>query len=453
VDDLQWFLAIDGQQQGPFTRKTLVDKLLLLSKAADVHVWNEEMDGWKPPREVAEIAREIQGRRRPTPPAPPPIPLPRRVPAPPGLSMAGHPPRGLPSPSGTAAPVPATHASQAALSADLDPASMLETPPPLSSAFRPSGSHPVQPRNGVAVAAAAEAGLVPVAPLPHAESDALNALNLGSSWRGQGSGAVAGMASEATSRPSATWDIPGGEQPRQRNLKLVLGFVGVVAVICAIVAFTVIKRPAPVVAESRPSATPTTEDGFAKLADKLAQEAADSKALVPPPPPAPVPPTEPPPAPPKAGGRGGKRAVVGSRGSARTSPPRAAPVAPATPPSREAARFGDTSGRQVQIQTGTSSGRGTPGQSDITRVINNNKGGIKICYQRALLRDNTLTHGKISLRLSIGISGRVKNVKVDGPQSFRALDPCIRDVISRWVFPQSSEEYATEFSYVFQGNE
>jgi hypothetical protein len=44
-------------------------------------------------------------------------------------------------------------------------------------------------------------------------------------------------------------------------------------------------------------------------------------------------------------------------------------------------------------------------------------------------------------------------VGVDGPAPFRALEPCIKDVLSRWVFPASSEEYGTAFSYVFQGAE
>ena len=95
----------------------------------------------------------------------------------------------------------------------------------------------------------------------------------------------------------------------------------------------------------------------------------------------------------------------------------------------------------------------TPAQGDITRVVNNNKGGIKVCYQRALLRDNSLTHGKIDVTVTIGISGRVKNVSIEGPATFRTLDPCIKDVLSRWVFPASSEEYGTAFSYVFQGAE
>jgi len=97
--------------------------------------------------------------------------------------------------------------------------------------------------------------------------------------------------------------------------------------------------------------------------------------------------------------------------------------------------------------------RSGPSQSDISRVISNNRNGIKTCYQRALLRDSSLTHGKVTVTLSIGISGRVKRVVVDGPTQFRAVEPCMREVVSRWAFPQASEEYGTEFVYVFQGNE
>ena len=58
------------------------------------------------------------------------------------------------------------------------------------------------------------------------------------------------------------------------------------------------------------------------------------------------------------------------------------------------------------------------------------------------------------MKLSIGISGRVKHMSLDGPAQFKLLlEPCIKDVVQRWVFPQASEEYGTEFPLVFQGNE
>jgi hypothetical protein len=94
-----------------------------------------------------------------------------------------------------------------------------------------------------------------------------------------------------------------------------------------------------------------------------------------------------------------------------------------------------------------------PSQTDISRVISNNGLGIETCYRRARLRDSNLTRGKIVVGVTIGMSGRVKGVRVDGPAFFRILRPCVRETVFRWVFPPSSDDYATEFSYVFQGNE
>ena len=129
--------------------------------------------------------------------------------------------------------------------------------------------------------------------------------------------------------------------------------------------------------------------------------------------------------------------------------PTTAPPAPVADNSANS-RYRDSHNLNI---TGGGINRPAPSQADISRVINNNRGGIKNCYQRALLRDNSLTHGKISVKVTIGISGRVKHTAIDGPPQFRALDPCIKEVVGRWAFPQASDEYGTEFVYVFQGNE
>ena len=73
-DGIEWFLALEGAQQGPFTRKLLVDRLLTLPKDADVHVWNDRMDGWKPPVDVPDVARDLAARRAPPLPVRPPVP-------------------------------------------------------------------------------------------------------------------------------------------------------------------------------------------------------------------------------------------------------------------------------------------------------------------------------------------------------------------------------------------
>ena len=66
VDDLvQWYMALDGNRTGPFTRSKLVERLAPLAKSADVHIWNEKLDGWKPPAAVPEIAAETPAVARP----------------------------------------------------------------------------------------------------------------------------------------------------------------------------------------------------------------------------------------------------------------------------------------------------------------------------------------------------------------------------------------------------
>src|SRR5205809_3574535 len=40
-----------------------------------------------------------------------------------------------------------------------------------------------------------------------------------------------------------------------------------------------------------------------------------------------------------------------------------------------------------------------------------------------------------------------RSVSLDAPAAFRSMEPCVRDVMSRWAFPPSSAEYGTEFPY------
>ncbi len=87
------------------------------------------------------------------------------------------------------------------------------------------------------------------------------------------------------------------------------------------------------------------------------------------------------------------------------------------------------------------------------KVIEENLHGVTVCYQRALASDAGLTFGKVTVKLGIGISGRVKHVTSDGPPRFRILlEPCIKEAASRWVFPKASEEYGAEFPFVFKND-
>ncbi len=456
VDNVEWYLAVDGTQTGPFTRGRLIDKVLTTPKDADVHVWNADLDAWKPPKDVPEINADLTRRRRlPTPVPPPPLrrptgPLPVAA-APDGRSGAGGAmglglvpleavteALNLPAPglkkngvgSGIAASAAGAGASAAGAAQNalhsfglgdlLDEGEPGATPPPI-------GARGLGP----AVGAKAPDHLAMLTPGPF-------------------------IAPAPVPSPAAMLGAARAAKGRGRQVRLMLAALTVVVVLCGIVALWIFRRPTPPLVGSAPTGPAPTD--FAGMAEKLAQEEQAAKALAKltgTPPPLVVE-TKPLVAQVETSQKGGKG--KGRKKNQLTAPPpltAASQAGSLTAEQRAAAnRFGDSTGRDVRLSTGTTGGaRSTPAQADISRVISNNRQGIQTCYQRALLRDNTLTHGKVTVRVSIGVSGKVKSVNLDAPAQFRALEPCIRDVMSRWAFPPSSEEYGTEFPVVLQGNQ
>jgi hypothetical protein len=325
---------------------------------------------------------------------------------------------------------------------------------------------PEPKRNGVTAAHAAAAAVPALGP-----DDGLAGLNLGSGRAAMADVALSArpVVLERSAGTAAAMEAASVRPGRARQTKLVLGAVALVVVVCGIVGISMLKRPAGDTTTS-PGSTPSPTTGtadFAAMAAKLAEEEAAAKAKL-----AAEKAKEAPKAPgeaPADPGAGAARADLHRQPGKRHGkkqpalpPPTSPPPLGTTPPVRltaaqqaEANRFGGESAqRDVRVPTSSGGvGRSSPAQADISRVISNNKQGIQTCYQRALLRDNSLTHGKINVRVVISVSGKVRNVSLDAPQSFRALEPCIRDVMSRWAFPPSSEEYSTEFPVVLQGNQ
>jgi predicted Zn finger-like uncharacterized protein len=484
VDDgVQWYMALDGDRSGPFSRKQLLEGMAPLPADADLHVWNEQLGSWKPPGEVPDLAAELAMRRRP--PGPPPFPgAPRRpTPSPPvstlaaaprstgahavaaaigpGVGLRLPPPSGAPASRRATGPV-ARPAGLAAASAtlaegiDVDPSTLLETPGP-----QPHMLHGLAGNNGFAGGAHASGSGVPNgAPAAADKSDMLSTLNLAAAVATISGSSPRLLSAEALYRPDAV-ETPAG---RQRSARIVVAFLCVIALICVVFMLSVTKKPRPTL---HPVAT-VGADPLAGVVDKTPGKPAEAPppiALVPVPAApaaavAPVAPVAPPAAavPAPMGGRLKGKAVRGhaARGrgpAAGVASPGAPSAGPATAEDSANARYRDTSRPGLSITGGGGVSRPGPSQSDISRVINNNRGGIKNCYQRALLRDSSLTHGKITVQVTVGISGRVKRVGIDGPPQFRALDPCIKEVVGRWAFPPGGDEYGTEFAYVFQGNE
>jgi hypothetical protein len=216
-------------------------------------------------------------------------------------------------------------------------------------------------------------------------------------------------------------------------------------------------------------------------ARQQAQPAQSAKVAIDDPPmPGSAPGTEPPPVPTMAvmvpegarPGPGAPAAAGAGAGAAATTP--AATTPPATdpkpiPPSVDPPTFQPSSAatagmserpeRRAPVHVPAAS-RPTapppttmPEPAEIAPIIQRGRADIQSCYQRALRHDPTLVSGKITISIGIGSSGAVKSVALDAPRPLRALEPCIKDAVSRWAFPLSPSEYGTELPIVLQGKE
>ncbi len=409
----------------------LIDKILAVPPGGDVHVWNANLGAWKPPKDVPDVSADLARRRRPS-----------------AVSSTGN----VRRPSGAMPivaprPVPTEisegHSGSNGVSAFNESAdTQISAGPPLP-----------WKRNGVAPVAAA-----PAAPA------AKPGFGLEDLFSGDAGGPAVAVAAPSVALPAAAVSSvsipvarPAAAPARAsgRPVRLIFGAVALAVIVCGIVAVVMLRKPpAPVAAAPAPA--PSGETNFANLAEKLANEQAAEKPAEPPPPAPVIEETKPAVVAkvdaPVKGGKGKGKGHTKGGGSAAVSPTSPPPMTDEQ--LRAAARFGETSTREVRANSGgAASAHSMPAQADISRVINNNRQGIQTCYQRALLRDSTLTQGKVTVRVSIGLSGKVKSVNLDAPAQFRTMESCVRDVMSRWAFPPSSEEYGTEFPVVLQGNQ
>jgi len=109
--------------------------------------------------------------------------------------------------------------------------------------------------------------------------------------------------------------------------------------------------------------------------------------------------------------------------------------------------------RPIAIHHSEQGGSKAAAPTDVSPVIKKGRSDLQSCYQRALRRDPDLTRGRITVSLTIGISGRPTNISLATPERLRALEPCLKDAISHWAFPESATEYGVEFPVLLQGRE
>lgn len=104
--------------------------------------------------------------------------------------------------------------------------------------------------------------------------------------------------------------------------------------------------------------------------------------------------------------------------------------------------------RQEHVQPATAGPTAT--MARVSAVVRNpdNQAGVRSCYERALKSVGRATNGRVDVAVVVGPSGLVRRVALEAPSRLAMVEPCIRRVISRWVFPTNPVEYDAQFPLV-----
>lgn len=510
AEPVEWHLAVDGQQTGPFSRSQLASKVVTQRADAEVYIWKDGLDGWKDPEQVPEIARAVQavrsGRSLPPPPRPPAAPPPPRPLS--SLAKGAGPVRSVSGRGGSGGPaVGAAVASlsdhvagfdegeatqvqplSAALAADLARGDKLpeadarsadleddsdKTPVAhLSSVSSAAGLERANGLNGHgglhgAMNGHHEAGRAPAEAAAHGHASPFFPPPVAADDADDGGPAARAPAPDqsmgAESGLSQVMGL-GGRVSRNPALKYVALAAGVLILGAAVaLAFSgaggggtaVTKRSGPAPSESATKRSPEeAEKAAAEEAQKWfaegegqGQEATEAHKVA------------------HIGGgpdpRAVKRPAPGNKatgGSDPTAPP------PLAPPPAGAQEGAPNAPEERKVDLGLSERRALVAkraaaappidQSAIRNVVTRkeNQDAVKLCYNRVLRRTGSRTGGRIEVTVTIGISGRVKAVDLKSPATLDAVHDCLKTSINRWRFPAGGEDYETGFTLVLSGS-
>ena len=91
-------------------------------------------------------------------------------------------------------------------------------------------------------------------------------------------------------------------------------------------------------------------------------------------------------------------------------------------------------------------------ETQLKSVVNRNKSGLKLCYERALKQGEAPENKdlRVNFKLDVGASGTVRNVGLSGDGiGIPSLKSCLEKSVKRWVFPSSSKGSPVEFPFLF----
>jgi predicted Zn finger-like uncharacterized protein len=478
----EWYLAAGGVRSGPFSRVEASRRILAADHGKVVHVWKDGMNGWKPAEEVSVIARELSLLRSPPPPPPPVTDAAKssapKVPPVATSAQAVTPAAAFPGKALDALADGTTERMDIDAGSDSGPfrdnttkkGADLQAVPDEVGGFTDITTKKGknirklvrETEEGSAVshvapiASSSSSASLPApipTPLPVARSAAAASAAAAPATTSSGPGGLAGVML-AVAEPQSDAVAPEGapellappppslvavpaeaEKPR-RGTKYLLaaGIIIVLVLLIALVSFRMDSHKVPVEPEL-PQSKAVVEPTVAIEEPKPAE--LEPQAVVP------VVDERPTPAP-----RGGKRSTVKTVKQVGPAP---IPLRASTSSERPVPKLAGGAGADSRPNPFDESR--TVSQSQISAVVRNkmNQAALKACYERALKMDNHLTSGRIDVTVSIGMSGMVQHVVVNAPSSFILVEPCIKTAVRRWVFPPSSEEYATNFPLIMQG--
>jgi predicted Zn finger-like uncharacterized protein len=464
----EWFVAVNGEQTGPLTRADAARRVVDAKADDDIYVWKDGLDGWKPPSDVPAIHQEVSllrgrasgaGHRLPPPPSR--IPTGKGAPVRTTTPPTGRVGRGAP-PAGAMAAKPAhggraSHATASLAEADpygddehtqIQPfdAALLGADmmgKPAAGAVLPfKGKGGGRVSNGSGARAVAPAGNLDglFGDLPPAAGQPVGAF--------VAAPGLAGMRAE--SGLSRLTGVPGFLS-RNPSLKFIAAAAVVLVLIGLVIVVLVLPNEQKIASDAKPSSRPRTPEvsearARAEAEQKFRATVADNT-----PPPvarnvAPDPRTRPRPRP-------AQHAAAHPQPlePSPLTPDQAAPVAPTGKVSQGSER----KVTEYRSPRGAAAAPvGGPSDAMIAAVVKKreNQAAIKTCYERALKRDDRLRSGRIDVSASVGMSGTVKAVVLQGPPEFVTVESCIKTAVRRWSFPVNSEEYKIEFPLILQGN-
>ncbi len=405
----EWFVGINGDPSGPFTREQITTKMRAGTITSDSLAWHEGLDDWRPVADILELAElrkslalSIPVPAPPVPAAPPPS-RPSRPGPPPPPSRPSRPGPPRPAPS-RPAPLHSPPLIEGESPLDVVPDPFAGPPAPATTPDLPAPAHTAPMLPDVSGPVSSQRG----APTPVA--------------------AVAVMrTSESPPKKKPTW-LPYA-------VTFMLGSF------CTALDLAIIKPPAPVgpaasapASPTQPPVAGTVQSTSLTIAAETATPRASGSVVA-------LPPSTPP-------STATSTAIVAAAPAATLAATETAPTI-ATGGGLDLSGLRTSGPRPDLDPQGTGGGKATAGgcyaQSDIQRVIGTRQGGVRrLCWTNATTSSTSVG---VNVSMTIGPQGNVESVAATGDDA--SVARCVEGDVRRWTFAAGGCSQRTTFSLKF----